>query len=466
MTGPGLAPIEPRYAGLLRRLGALAIDFGIAYVVLSIAIAVAVPGSAADDPTSSEATTAAVITLAVLLAWFAYFVVAEWRWGQTLGKRAVRIAVVDESGGSLSWGRALLRNLLRLVDVVAGVVLIPSSARRQRLGDRLAHTVVTITGPRGAAAGVPASSPRPLARPAPAAGGPSPPQPAAYAGPPPAPESLPPPPAPYAGSPPPPAPFAEGPPTPSASPPPATGPSPPATGPAPPPSVPPPPRTSGEPAATWGPGRVGVGILVLLVATVVEVGIVSVFDPNLDSLGARLVTQALLAVSLVAIAFWVGARASFASGAALGLRRPLRSPIWMAAAAYLAYIVFALVYSSFVHPQQEDVTRDLGFGQGTVGAIASGLLIVVAAPVSEEIFFRGFIFGGFRRRLPFPAAAVISALIFGLFHYTGPGSLGVVPQLAFLGLALCWLYEETGSIYPTMGVHAVNNALAFAILTS
>jgi CAAX protease family protein len=465
VTDPGLTQIEPRYAGLLRRLGALAIDFGIAYVVLSIAIAVIVPGSAADDPSSSEATTAAVIMLAVLLAWFAYLVVAEWRWGQTLGKRAVRIAVVDESGGSLSWGRALVRNLLRVVDVVAGLVLIPSSARSQRLGDRLAHTVVTVTGPRGAAAGVPASSPRPLIQPAPAAGSATP-QPAAYAGPPPAPGSLPPPPAPYSGSPPPPVPFAEGPSTPPVSPPAATGPSPPAASPAPPPSVPPPPRSSGEPAATWGPGRVGLGILVLLVATVVEVGIVSVFDPNLDSLGARLVTQALLAVSLAVIAFWVGARASFASGAALGLRRPLRSPIWMAAAAYLSYIVFALVYSSFVHPQQEDVTRDLGFGQGTVGAIASGLLIVVAAPVSEEIFFRGFIFGGFRRRLPFPAAAVISALIFGLFHYTGPGSLGVVPQLAFLGLALCWLYEETGSIYPTMGVHALNNALAFAILTS
>jgi membrane protease YdiL (CAAX protease family) len=211
---------------------------------------------------------------------------------------------------------------------------------------------------------------------------------------------------------------------------------------------------------------VGGGILTLLVATVVEVGVVSAFDPDLDSLGARLVTQALLAITLVAIAFAVGTRAGAASAPALGLTPPLRSPIWMAAAAYLGYIVLALVYSSFVHPHQEDVTRDLGFGHGALGAIAAGILIVVAAPLSEEIFFRGFIFGGFRRRLSFPVAAVISAVIFGLFHYTGPGSIGVVPQLAFLGFALAWLYEETGSIYPTIAVHAVNNALAFAILTS
>ena len=44
--------------------------------------------------------------------------------------------------------------------------------------------------------------------------------------------------------------------------------------------------------------------------------------------------------------------------------------------------------------------------------------------------------------------------------------IGVVPQLAFLGFALSWVYEETGSIYPTMAIHALNNALAFALLTS
>ena len=48
----------------------------------------------------------------------------------------------------------------------------------------------------------------------------------------------------------------------------------------------------------------------------------------------------------------------------------------------------------------------------------------------------------------------------------GSGSLEVLPQLALLGFALCWVYEETGSIYPTMAIHAINNAIAFTILTS
>ena len=42
----------------------------------------------------------------------------------------------------------------------------------------------------------------------------------------------------------------------------------------------------------------------------------------------------------------------------------------------------------------------------------------------------------------------------------------MVLQLAVFGVALSWLYERTGSIWPTIGVHALNNAIAFALLTS
>jgi membrane protease YdiL (CAAX protease family)/uncharacterized RDD family membrane protein YckC len=400
--------VEPRYAGVLRRLGALAIDALIAYLVLSIAIAIIDPGWAGDDATSHQTAEVGLLVLAVLTAWFNYLVVAEWRWGQTLGKLALRITVADDRGGSVSWNRAVARNLLLVVDAVVGPVLIPLSARKQRLGDRLAHTVVLVKGR--------AASPGEAQRVPP--GG-----------------SLPPP-GPVTGTPPPP------------------------------PSTPAP--SPGQASAAWGPGRVAGGIGALLLATLVEVGVVSAFDPNLDSLAARLVTQAMLAATLVGVALLItrNAGGGLAAPGALGLRRPRRSWIGLAAAAYLGYIVMALAWSSLVHPHQEDVTRDLGFGHGAFGAVAAGVLIVVAAPFSEEVFFRGFIFGGLRHRLSFPVAGLISAAIFGLFHYTGPSSLGVVPQLAFLGFALAWVYEETGSIYPTMAIHALNNALAFAILTS
>ena len=104
----------------------------------------------------------------------------------------------------------------------------------------------------------------------------------------------------------------------------------------------------------WGPGRVAAGIGALLLTTVFEVGIVSAFDPPPLSLAGRLITQALLAVTLVGIAFAVaaGRGGGVASPRALGLTRPRRSFIGLAAAAYLGYIVFALVFSALIHPQQ------------------------------------------------------------------------------------------------------------------
>jgi membrane protease YdiL (CAAX protease family) len=42
----------------------------------------------------------------------------------------------------------------------------------------------------------------------------------------------------------------------------------------------------------------------------------------------------------------------------------------------------------------------------------------------------------------------------------------VVVQLTVFGLALAWLYERTGSLWPPMALHVLNNALAFAVLTS
>ena len=78
--------------------------------------------------------------------------------------------------------------------------------------------------------------------------------------------------------------------------------------------------------------------------------------------------------------------------------------------------------AALIQPEQEDVTRELGVDEGTLGAIVAGVLIVGVAPFTEEVFFRGFMFTGMRRALPFVLAALVPSLIWGLFHYTGPES--------------------------------------------
>ena len=215
-----------------------------------------------------------------------------------------------------------------------------------------------------------------------------------------------------------------------------------------------------------GVARIVGGLLAVLCLSVVEVGVISVFAPGVDSLAARMVAQALFALTLIGIALALATPGQKpAALGSLGLRPPTRSPLLLATLAYLAYVGFAIAYGTVVQPQQEDVTRDLGYGHGGVGTIAAVLLVVTVAPVSEELFFRGFMFGGLRKRLSFLSAALIPAAVWGLLHYTGPDSVGVIPQLAFFGLVLAWVYEKSGSLWPAIGVHAANNAIAFALLT-
>ncbi len=93
---------------------------------------------------SAGLATAAVITLII---WFLYYTILEGRYGQTLGKYWCKIKVVKEdTGAQISYTDAAIRTILRIIDGIIdyliGAILIWTSDKRQRLGDRLAHTVV------------------------------------------------------------------------------------------------------------------------------------------------------------------------------------------------------------------------------------------------------------------------------------------------------------------------------------
>jgi CAAX protease family protein len=222
---------------------------------------------------------------------------------------------------------------------------------------------------------------------------------------------------------------------------------------------------NGLPAGDWTAIHVVWGVVALIGLSLVEISIVALFDPDLESLAATLVSQFLLAATLIllALGFATMPGVGLAHPRVLGLGRfPTRGVLW-AAAGFGLYLAFAAIYAPLVQPEQEDIARELGADEGTLGTIASGVLIVAIAPLAEEAFFRGFMFAGLRRRWPFLPAALLTGAIFGLFHFTGSDSAGVVPQLAALGLILAWLYQRTGSLWPCVLVHMVNNAIAFAL---
>jgi uncharacterized RDD family membrane protein YckC len=127
------------YAGFRRRALASLLDNAvwIVFFFWIYANVVAVAFDASD--------TAGVVSVIVFFSlWFNYFAFCEWRWGQTIGKNATGLEVRSLDGAErLTYGQASIRNLLRLIDFfLVGELMIISSARKQRLGDRAAKTVV------------------------------------------------------------------------------------------------------------------------------------------------------------------------------------------------------------------------------------------------------------------------------------------------------------------------------------
>ncbi len=75
-----------------------------------------------------------------------YFFVLEATQGATFGKKMLGLRVVKTDGSPIGWSESIIRNLLRIIDglfaYLVGAILIWTSPERQRLGDRLAKTVV------------------------------------------------------------------------------------------------------------------------------------------------------------------------------------------------------------------------------------------------------------------------------------------------------------------------------------
>ena len=84
------------------------------------------------------------------LLWFAislaYFVVLEKTIGATLGKLMLGLRVRTLDGGAITWKASIVRNVMRIVDgfgfYLVGAIVAWTSDLRQRVGDKLAKTVV------------------------------------------------------------------------------------------------------------------------------------------------------------------------------------------------------------------------------------------------------------------------------------------------------------------------------------
>jgi len=137
----------------------------------------------------------------------------------------------------------------------------------------------------------------------------------------------------------------------------------------------------------------------------------------------------------------------------------------------IAYYVVTLVYAAVFNLHGSDqLPSGLGVKTSTWAAVFTALFVCAAAPMAEEFFFRGFLFGVLRRmhvrigrhELGPWIAAVIVGLLFGLAHFDSAQPEFLIP-LGFLGFVLCIMRWRTGSLYPCMALHSINNSIAFGV---
>jgi membrane protease YdiL (CAAX protease family) len=154
-----------------------------------------------------------------------------------------------------------------------------------------------------------------------------------------------------------------------------------------------------------------------------------------------------------------------------GYRRiPWRVGVGAVLAAAAVYYLVSLIYAAIVSVHGTD-RLPTGLGLNHTGtAIAVAVYVCAVAPMAEEFFFRGFLFGILRRMRISVAgreigpwvAALIVGILFGLAHFDSAQPEYLIP-LGFLGFVLCIMRWKTGSLYPCMALHSINNCIALGV---
>ncbi|NLA81045.1 MAG: CPBP family intramembrane metalloprotease, partial [Chloroflexi bacterium] len=154
----------------------------------------------------------------------------------------------------------------------------------------------------------------------------------------------------------------------------------------------------------------------------------------------------------------------------LGLKGlPTWTDIGLAPVGLAAYFILAtfmlLLFSQIpgfntIEPQGQIFQNLLSTLDRALGFFA----IAIAAPIAEELIFRGWLYGKLRAtitsKFSLPISMLLVSILFGVFH--GQWNVGV--GVFALSLILCYLREITGTIYAGILVHAMKNALAFYLL--
>lgn len=227
----------------------------------------------------------------------------------------------------------------------------------------------------------------------------------------------------------------------------------------------------------WPAWIVLVGILVGLGLAVVTAIVVAAATNTAGRsaastpVGATIASNVAFDLSFVVAALYAVSRTGRLRAADFGFRRATarRAALTALAGALLYYVVTAGYAAVFGLHKADKLPQGLDVSGSNGALVGVAIFVCVVAPVCEEFFFRGFLFGALRRTLGAAgergavfAAAVIVGGLFGAVH-AGSAPVEYLIPLGFLGFVLCLVRWRTASLYPCIALHSANNALALGV---
>jgi uncharacterized protein len=232
--------------------------------------------------------------------------------------------------------------------------------------------------------------------------------------------------------------------------------------------------------AWWAaPAAVVFGFILGTVGTIIVdviggVGGSSLSHPTavVSILGDIVFDLCFVAAALIMVYAAGGIAGRLPSPAEFGFRRAhLRNAVITFVLAAIVYYVVTDLYAALLNLHGKDkLPSELSNTHNHAAIVLTAVFVCAVAPICEEFFFRGFLFGTLRkmrvtvagRDLSVFISAVITGILFGLVH-TGSASSQFLVPLGFLGFMLCIVRWRTGSLYPCMVLHSLNNSVALAV---
>jgi hypothetical protein len=176
----------------------------------------------------------------------------------------------------------------------------------------------------------------------------------------------------------------------------------------------------------------------------------------------------LLAMQTIIVLLVLAASSMFGGRVAEVLVLDTRVPgrLFLAAVVimFLAQAVYNAIVLPFAHETVVDDVRPLVEPLESDAFWVFALALVVGAPVSEEILFRGFLLSALAQsRLGFFGAAMVTTLAWTILH-AGYSGIGLI-EVFLAGLLFSWLLWRTGSLWVPLVCHGIyNGVVTIAIL--